>query len=153
MTTGDHPYGNVYPDGSQSRLPLGTVFLSDEKLSSPTAISQWHFKWHHGLVRMVGRGTSSDWTEGLALTKDGDRLTGRFCDGHHQHYWSIIYKGPHIHGTNRFQIAFACNFAAAHNGTCEGEGNEIVVSDPNGFILAPSRYDSPKASWWEIGDW
>ena len=63
-----------------------------------------------------------------------------------QHYWSITYKGPTIHGTNRFQIAFGCNFA---DGTCEGEGNEIVVIDPNGLYLAPRHYDSSIASWWE----
>ena len=76
--------------GSYAGIPEYTVFLSDTKLSGPpregrNATSEWHFKWHARLVRMVGRGTSDASTEGLALYKEGTQLKLRFLDSHHQH--------------------------------------------------------------------
>ena len=142
MTTRDG-YGSI---------PRHTVFLSDEKIDNdPSATSQWHFKWHSGLVRIVGRNTRESNHEGLALYKAGKELGVTGADGYTQHYWDITYKGPTKHGTNRFQIAFACNFA---NGECEGKGNEIVgLWDSNTLRIDDSNYNSINASWWEIGEW
>ena len=135
-------------------IPTYTVFLSDTKVNHSTATSEWHFKWHAGKVRIVGRGTPHPGhNEGVALYKEGPHLKVNVLSGSNQHYWDINYK-PGAHGTNRFQIAFACNFAGAANGTCEGEGNELVVYGPNSNAMRfeNSKYDSPHASWWEIGD-
>ena len=139
-----HAYGWIEPY---------TVFLSDTKVNHSTATSEWHFKWHNGLVRMVGRNTRGPDNEGLALYKQGNELKVPIADGYHQHYWNVTYKGETVHGSERFQIAFGCNFAGAADGTCEGEGNEIVAYGPNSksLRLDNSRYNSPDASWWERG--
>ena len=136
----------------KNTLPKYTTwFLSDTKVNHSTATSEWHFKWHAGKVRIVGRGTPHPGhNEGVALYKEGPHLKVNVLSGINQHYWDINYK-PGAHGTNRFQIAFACNFAGAANGTCEGEGNELVVYGPNSNAMRfeNSKYDSPHASWWE----
>ena len=49
-------------------IPKYTVFLSDTKVNHSTATSEWHFKWHAGKVRIVGRGTPHPGhNEGVAL--------------------------------------------------------------------------------------
>ena len=133
-------------------IPTYTVFLSDTKVNHSTATSEWHFKWHAGKVRIVGRGTPHPGhNEGVALYMGGPHLKVSVLSGSNQHYWDINYKPGH--GTNRFQIAFACNFA---NKGCGGEGNEIVAYGQNPTHLRIDnnhKYNSPDASWWEIGTW
>ena len=48
--------------------------------------SQWHLKWHLGMVRMVARGTRTSTSDGLALFKDGNLLTCRWTDGYNQNF-------------------------------------------------------------------
>ena len=151
---GHHHKGKYLSMTSHERfgdIPKYTVFLSDRRLNLPTVTSLWHFKWHNGLVRIVGVNTKANDNDGLALYKQGNELKVSIANGYNQHYWDVTYKGPKAHGANRFQIAFACNFAGASDGTCEGEGNELVAYGPNSNALRfeNSRYDSPHASWWE----
>jgi hypothetical protein len=98
---------------------------------------------------MLGVNTKANDNDGLALYKQGNLLGVTIANGYNQHYWDVTYKGPKAHGTNRFQIAFACNFA---NKGCEGEGNELVVYGPNSNAMRfeNSKYDSPRASWWHV---
>ena len=70
----DHPHSRL--PKYKNTLPKYTVFLSDTKVNHSTATSEWHFKWHAGKVRIVGRGTPHPGhNEGVALCLKVVRVT------------------------------------------------------------------------------
>ena len=140
--------------------PNYIVYMSDVNFARPidmgvghNSTSQWHLVWHQGMVRLIARGTKTTTSAGLALFKDGTKLTCKYQSGYHQHFWHATYKGPLVHGRFRFQLAFACNHASQ---PCAEMGAEIVsrgritsVNLSTGLSCTPSKFNSEDAAWFE----